>query len=848
MRLEDLPNSILRQILNGENSWAVLELWKCGNRAFNKGVTVVELTDLTVDSSSRWPRCLKELSLESLVVSRGLGPLGSPAMLQSELKKLSSTLKELKITGNHVAKAFFAESLSSSSSIAQEPSNGDTEANEEPEVDARPAKRSKLAETDDAEPHAELWNLGITWPHLETLSIKGDTDGAIFSASALSMLPRSLTYYDFPHQLVEGATNDLSCLPSGLKMLLLHSYTIDMSGLLTLPKSITHLDPDSVEPDDVLPKLADEPEILPNLSSFPCRWNPYEGGNLVLEHIYTGGTPSWPHSVTHLPRYSCSTGDDMFTNLPPKLTSLQSALDCYAVLSAEYLADLPKTLQNMRVPSIDWTEIDVKDWPENLTDLVSEDGKTFDVSSFAKFPRSLVNFEISGEAEEFEDEEDDDEKKQPLTLEELLAIGRESLKLDYARWNLEKKRLLAPHLLALGSAEYIKRVENGELFGLPLGLMTLAIDDSFSKPHRYLLPPHIQADWVTARVDNESAFDHLPPYDTLDLDVQLYGPKQPSSKAQADSEPTTSALYRNNYKSISVSFSSPVFERRAFKFLPRTITSLRLSGPKHIYSEELLDLPPRLVSLQLGSPIATPSEPWIAHLPKTLTSLDVVSPILGPWIEMLPPLLETIVAPFFNVTLAQARQLPHQLRSLTVLDSETRAEALKGGVLDRVAWCFLLALCRPVWRLRDYSEAYLQSELDLAAQRWKPVPVKSGKRETTASRYLTSVRHGVPQYDANLDYKSDDAADEDGDGEEGSNEDNESETGKVPSAVEEDAEVEEESPEAAELDENDYVGPSEDDAEGSDDADELSEDLEDFFEPSPMTDIDARTTRRFASF
>lgn len=363
MKLEDLPCSILRQIVNGDAS--AIELWKCGNHALNsrlanKGVTEINLKDTAKASTSRWPRCLREFALERLTVDRGhFGPLGSTLTLQAELKKLSPALKSLEIIGHGVSKAFFYGPRS----VEGDEGDEDDESNEAPL-----AKRAKLVEVADAQEHVELWNMDVTWPLMERLVIGGGSSGHLyaedqsmlhssFGSSVFGLLPRSLTWFGFPHEFVDGACRDMSTLPSGLQTLHLDT-SIGLSGLKTLPKSLTVLDAEVYE---VAERLFKRPSILPNLI-FPDLAE-YDSD---LRTYANEGYP-WPESIRTLSD-ACFHSDAHFESLPPKLVSL-SAQDGEALvtLRSRYIAGLPRTLETLKPYYIQWQGVNVENWPQNLT-------------------------------------------------------------------------------------------------------------------------------------------------------------------------------------------------------------------------------------------------------------------------------------------------------------------------------------------------------------------------------------------------------------------------------------------------------------------------------------------------
>lgn len=853
MLLEDVPSVILRQILNGQSSWAAIELWKCGSRNLNarlasKGITHIELIDTDVNSTSRWPRCLKEFALESLTVDRGQGPLGTTLNLQRELKQLSSSLKVLNLHCRGAPNAFFyvpppADSEASATSI---------EAEDVLDDDMRPAKRAKHVETDSTQPHVELWNLDITWPKLERLDIKGEAHGqSSFGINALSMLPRTLTYYDFSYMLADGVTNDLSILPPGLQTFLLLDDSITKSGLRTLPKSITNIRIGLDE--DALYELIHHPKLLPHLASFPSEFTHDELGN-GLEEFIEDGVP-WPKSVRELALHHVD--EQSLIDLPSWLTAYASlGGECTTTLKSEHIAGLPKTLTTLCVQYVEWQDINAKDWPPVLSTIETESAISFAPQFFSSLPRSLLDLNIQTERDEDLDDEELEEQKELETSasrEELLALGRDALAIDKKRWKKEKQRLLHPYFLALGGAKYVKRVEAGELFGLPLGIL----NDLPSK-HKHLTPPHVSYVSYHARVSDSKTFHYLPPSDSIRVTVVLSGPKKGDDGATS-LQPSQSALYKAPITNLEVEFKSSFFAHRSLQFLPRGLKALTVGGLLYIDNTELNDLPSKLESLSLHFQLSHPFEPWLHLLPKTLTSLTVTSaPILGSEIVNLPPHLEHLTAILTQVSLSQARQLPRALRTITIKDSDNIAAARRDGVLHEHAWKTLKTLCRPFWRIREFSEAYLESEINLSSDQW---PTTTTLLPKTAE--VTSIAPDTAQYDSDAeasesddDSEENESAESDGheDTDEGENDaigvDFDTDKNEASEAIQdEDDEILEEIKEAPEdAASADNEGSDRESAEPSEADEALSSPCpaEVELNSEPKEDIDPRTSRRFA--
>ena len=517
MLLGRLPCSILGQIFNNQDSsWCVLELWKCGSSELNarlaKSITDIHLTDLDPLSTSRWPRCLKEFPLERLSVNRGdHGPLGTTLALQKQLKKLSPTLKSLSIIGRGASRAFFFVP------------NERTESDDEP-ADAPPSKRSKLEEASHDEPYLEKWNLNMTWPQLERLNIglqerdySAPEDLSIFHSSVFGFLPRSLTYFNFPYKFIDQAHRDLSALPSGLKTLRLQHWVIDPEGLKTLPKTLTNVG--RILGEHALDMIFFHSKILPNLTDFPSDLDITTMDGNLASYTYDG-TP-WPESFRYMPLWHVNS-KQMFTKLPSKLVTLLSVGgDETTTLRPRYIAGLPRTLETIQLMKVQWEGIDVESWPSNLTYMKVTFIAGFGLPCFSLLPRSLTVLEM--EPEDPRDSESNVKRvNNSKSLEELKAIGRNALHIDQERWATAKAMLMSPQNIELGSEAYTKRVEDGELFGLPLGLTKLIWPEYPTPPlQTRLLPPYIESHTISARIDDSDALDLIPPTNSINLTANI---------------------------------------------------------------------------------------------------------------------------------------------------------------------------------------------------------------------------------------------------------------------------------------------------------------------------------------
>lgn len=684
MLLCEVPGAVLSLILNGEFSWAAIELWKCGNRALNLrlahyGVTHLDLSDLSPRSTSRWPVCLREFKLESLSIQRGILPLTTPDVLHRELKLLSRSLKSLEIGAADLSKAF-----------SPGPNRQPKDASESPsDAQSRSRKRSKYVEpTDGNDSHTIPWNLDLTWPRLERLTIRPhptDHSGSLLDPSFLALLPRSLLRFECLPSSGHTTLEDLSMLPPALTWLSLPSSTIGAQGLMTLPKSLTYVGK-SLD-GAALAKLIKAPELLPHLKTFESQSD--QADPYCLKRLKRNDT-GFSDTITQLTVDYRSKA--LFTKLPLSLTRLW----CSAAFALPHLASLPPTLTDMRVYSVAWDkELDL--WPSPLRALSVENLGSFDFNCFALLPRGLTSLQFNYV------DRPSVLSRNPDTSSSLLAIGQVCLARDVQRWNSAKSRLQR-----LPSAEaYLSRVEAGELFGLPLGLTSLKYPDSCNKvPSKSLLPPLMQHFLLTFALDgNKSAINFLPP-NTTHANMFVLPP--------ADYRPIRSflyldtALYKLNLESLDITFDQPAFSVLGLQYVPWRLKRLTLNTMLHY---DHLVFPSGLEYLDLGSSsFYGIKKDWVTDLPTGLTTFKATNAVIyGESFPLLPPKLETIVASFSAVTFEQVFLLPHPLSHLTA----TSVDDDKKGFMGKRTWPALTNLCRPFWRIREYSVEVLRQEVNL---------------------------------------------------------------------------------------------------------------------------------------
>lgn len=682
MLLQNLPGVILRHILNGQNSWCAIELWKCGNRALNarlanKGITCIELSDPFTSSTSRWPRCLSFFNLEHLSVQRRNGPLGSPAVLRSELKKLSDSLITLDIAGFGLLEALFPIPNLQPKTLASDDSD-----DLEP-LSKRPKSMENLA---DDQNHTIMWNWDTSWPHMERLIIFEPSKKEHLQPSTFALLPRSLTLFECTSVAVL-LKEDFGSLPDGLNTLRLPVQSIGPRGLLTLPKSLTSLQGMGIK---AILHWFKHPESLPLMRL----------ENLQHQHELEDMFPIPPgdrfaRSLTHYKAWFTAI-DHLLTQLPTSLTSLSLH---GALLSPHIVPALPRALQYLEINEISWRNLRMNEWPQNLQELVVCKFGKFGYNCFSLLPRSLKILKFT---------EDGDDRlamnltklltESPPNTELLPSIGRRCLDLERNRWNLEKSRILRE---GRNCEPYIARVENGDLFGLPLGLTKIMCEPLLLTLHNHLLPPRMESYYFDLAVDDPNGFDNLPPSDNFFPAINLHTMSTLDWLAPGigDLDPTSTLLYNSNFSSLHIrSVCRPLIPDSLYQqVLPRTLTYLELARAE-VYGFE--HLPPQLRTLILRNCTFVLDNDWVRQLPRSLTELDLPKDrkINGFSIAQLPPKLRRLKAVFSSVTPADALNLPQTLEMITM--------EFKNSIIEA-----LMHLCRPLWRIREYSTEYLLSEL-----------------------------------------------------------------------------------------------------------------------------------------
>ena len=746
MSLSELPPEVLRDILNSpQSSWAALELWKAGDRTLNSklansGVTEIELGDNRTYSTSRWPKCLKEFRLERLSITRTSGHFYDLKSLRSELSQLYSGLKVLQLYIPGIAEVVLGpaelnEGEDDGESEDNDESDGDgDDGDSEEHSDHSHLKRFKSSDVSESEmPHQTMWDLGVTWPTLERLELGSIEEhfGRVpkYGDRVLSLLPRSLTYLCLPDRGIK-VTSDL--MPPGLRTLRVSPDTLGPKDLRHLPKTITDMQ-SSVSLQGLI-LLNKKTELFPGLAFPHSDFDTNELGdeiNDLAEDMYAD--VPWPKTALKM-TVDADGGDDVFDDLPKGLTSFATRIhDTTPSLRAAQIQALPRGLTSLKVPAIDWQNIDVSTWPSTLTRIKIQEG-SFNLGSCCLLPRSLKVFEVECQNPDLQHSSATDSD-----FEALCALGRESLSSD-DQWPSIKLDILRYNSTVPQKAleTYIESIESGRLFGLPLTLTSLTWPDQpLANNVKLLLPPKVASMTHLSLYQQGDpsvlsfVLDAFPPTTSAHFYTSSLQGELPSSTASTLCSSTS-------VTSLGILIVS-TFDDKTFKSLPWRLVKLAIEGigTIAIHSTSLQGLPPTLKSLTLT--IATQTDRharWLHYLPRALETLCTPAMVIaGCHISELPQKLTSLSCSFFEVSLPQVLDLPRTLSFVYVERCGGHESTLLRHCLTLEAWNTLIRTYRPFWRIWEAGLHGMTIELSIASKMW---PTTSETHHSGASKFLYS--------------------------------------------------------------------------------------------------------------
>lgn len=658
MKLEQLPIEVLEQILANQFAWAAIELWKCGNGALNSklargAITNMTLLDTVGYGPGRWPRCIKHFRLKTLSISRPTG-LCTDYLLLQQVRKLHKDLKHLSITAQNAPRALFAKASSQ-------------------EVDYVNYRSDDSGDENFEDLSADnKWNISKRF-NLESLEVSGSySDQKTLAPDFFQFLPRSLTHLKIGNvKLRIKDPKVFGQLPPQLKSLELPLDTIDEDALAYLPSTLTQITSSLTLAAHLI--LFGEPSLFPNLVDFPTRDEervPQE----MIEATLMDSTLPWP---TRMRSMTLANIDSSLLTFPPNLTSITFVASFGFDLFGERLRTaFPRTLTSIHGANIDWKDIELLDWPPQLTSLMSYGGAHFGPHVFSKLPRSLKIANVTGRSL----------GSVSSTLRDSMFLKRQGLELleslDANRWKLAKEKLInevTPQTVARVNA-YIEAVETGGLYGLPLGLIELKISGMASlETIDFLWPPQLGfANLSDSSVSlSENYFELLPP---------------------------------------SITFIS-LLDTASIAELPSNLQIFDLFIPDHKFTtKHFKSLPTSLIEFTLTCASITAKEGWTHLIPRTLTRLGVKGgAIAGAELAKLPPKLTRLECSTTDVQLLQVRKMPRSLRIALVSSIDKNPPKDK---LSSASWRSLRETYVPFFRFWEASKNEVKGVVKKVGSPW----------------------------------------------------------------------------------------------------------------------------------
>lgn len=319
MELRQLPGELLSLILSyNDSSHLVITLWKCGDSTLNaklsKWIHFIDLQDLNVNSTSRYPKMLSNLpNLRFLRIEKHAF-IAPPHMLSTELRKLSPTLEVLELAISTIELDFFLDFPSA------------------------PTEPASVHQRRKNSPPA--WDISAYFPRLRRL-IAGYNNSGILQLKMLhGLLPSTLEYLEI-NSLSDDIESVAGILPPSLETFLMRTvpHAIDYPRTLTCLGNQFSMAGFSGA--DVIKVLRNLPPNMKQIPSFTVDW--YVAENLSLETL----KPSLMSLEMEL--YQSIDIDWV----PPALTKLHLA---GKILKVPFLLTIP-TVTDLLASSIDFDGI-----------------------------------------------------------------------------------------------------------------------------------------------------------------------------------------------------------------------------------------------------------------------------------------------------------------------------------------------------------------------------------------------------------------------------------------------------------------------------------------------------------
>lgn len=715
MNLTHLPPEVLCQVLDCYCiSSEVLALWASGNRALisklaNGGVRSVTLTSYSLHKSARWPLALAHFQLEMLDIKTDSTSLGSIETIRCELKKLSPHLRRLHLTMPNVTEILFGASKENT------PVPDDDE--------TRHPKRSKqLQDTVNEElRHESLWNLDLTWPNLEELQVSSHLKEAPVNYRLFALLPRSLLKLSITSRFQPQDNHHLDTLPPNLQSLHLGTPLI-ANDVPRLPRSLTDLGDLPLLDEAAEWALVTRHKLFPNLISLPDI-----DPDRFLAWQVESSDRTWPDTIKELTFDAPSVKLlERGLPLPRNLTSLAFGAFDEDSLDAKWLREvqLPEHLVQLDLPYVNWDGIDSSIWPPTLRTLNFNDDP-IELANFHQLPRSITECHMMIDTATWTEKD--------LDLKSLLALGRSALTLDDSLWQNTKAQLIERRQRLNTTRDtfvetYIDRIENGHLFGLPLSLTQLRLQNLGAHVEytahaglvMLLLPPLLTVVDLPGGFTAHPSFLPLFPPDATALTTSfpLY------ENRSSIKDPTSTTLYKlTQLRQIKIRTDRKAASR-ALLCLPPDLNALTFYCIESRITTSILErLPPRLTRLEMRGEIPR-WKPWLHLIPRSVTHLSMPHYLDGSDFCNLPPNLTSLEVRLRNVRLQDFWTHPKSLQSIASVstwpfDEHPSPHALwSAGFLDSRDLDFLLNRFRTnAFLFRGWKESFESIESALKHNR-----------------------------------------------------------------------------------------------------------------------------------
>lgn len=512
MGLEDLSEDLLAKIFELERfrtSNAPLAAWLCGNRKLmakmvNRGIAVVKLLYSYQREPVRIPECVQHWQLTSFCIHTDFRGRVDPETMLRDTTLLSS---------NESLKTLELDFENSSHILTSKLPPPPVVAKRQPASYGRKGKpQPQNTSTVPTEP------LERPFPNLETLHL--NCSASIDLHRLFPILARSLTSLKLEsHDPLPITVATFGDLPPSLRHLSLPpTALVSDSALRTLPKSnIIEVFECPLHTNAFTLLVKDCNTLLPQLIDFP----------LPVSNAWYTELGFNKEGVVPLPQYppnmrSIDLKDFKVNQQIPLPSGLRTLIYSEGTIGSDSLTKwMPSALTKLKVGKIKWIEIESKDWPPTLSALDCMEF-SFAFAEVHRLPRSLTHLEPATFGSAWEERQFDE--KAALSLGHRLLLENE---VDRRLWSVAKQELLAESAKTddLEKKDIIERyilsVENGGLFGLPIGmtLMRLAVFPKVVPPRLRMLGCHLKAHEVERQLgaNAKEFFDLLPP------SVSIYG-------------------------------------------------------------------------------------------------------------------------------------------------------------------------------------------------------------------------------------------------------------------------------------------------------------------------------------